>query len=391
MTDLFTPEMLASFEDSVRPTEEAVTLPPELYTSEEFFAWEKREIFEREWLCVGRTSQVAEVGDFFTITLLDEPLLVVKGKDGEIRVLSAVCQHRAMTVAEGSGNCTTFTCPYHHWVYATDGRLLGAPAMHLTKDFEKKEWGLPELRTEIWRGFIFVNFDQDAAPLAPRLAKVEELVANYELDDAVSPVIQSYPHMPWNWKVMFENFNDGYHANRLHQGIHDFCPSENAEFTGWDDDDAAIVRTNRFIHIDGGFNPMNKAILPIFPSITEEERWRVAFSLVPPNLMFGLAPDQVFFFILNPTSASSIDLTIGYAFHPKAVEHPMFDLLFEQSESGVRIIVEQDIHATTEVQKGLTSRFAPRARYSWQEEAQRQFNSWLVNQYRRRWPTAPTP
>lgn len=387
MPEVLSAEMLQSFESSILPTDEAHTLPPEIYTSEEFFAFEKEAIFGRDWLCVGRTSQVAEPGDYFTITLLEEPLIIAKGKDGQIRAMSGVCQHRAMTVADDCGSCTTFTCPYHHWVYGLDGRLLGAPAMHLTKDFQKSDFGLPQLQVELWQGFIFVSFDPDAEPLAPTLSKTEELLRNYELEDGVSPYIRQYPGMPWNWKVMFENFNDGYHANKLHQGIHDFCPSENAEFTGWSDDDGCVVRTNRFIHIDGGFNPMNKAILPIFPSITEEERWRVGFALVPPNLMFGLAPDQVFYFLLNPTSAGTIDLQIGYVFHPKALEHPLFDMLFEQSESGVRIIVEQDIDATTKVQQGLRSRFAPRSRYSWQEEAQRQFNRWLVNRYKTRWPS----
>jgi len=390
VTDVFDQSFLDAMAPSVAPTASAVTLPADCYRDPDWFAFELATIFESEWLCVGRADRLAEPGDYFTTTLLNEPLVVVKGKDGEIRVLSSVCQHRAMTVVEGTGNASTFTCPYHHWVYGNDGRLLGAPAMHRTEEFDKAGFGLPSLPVEIWQGFVFTTFAADPPPSpAERFAKVEPYVRNFELADCVTPTVQSFPGMPWNWKVMFENFNAGYHANKLHQGIHDFCPSDNAEFTGWDDADGSIVRTNRFVHIDGGFNPMQKALLPIFPSITEDERWRVTFALLPPNLMIGLAPDQVFYFRLNPTSVGTIDLEVGYVLHPKSLEHPLFDLLFAQSEMGVRIIVEQDIDATTRVQQGLRSRFAPRGRYSYQEEAQRQFNRWLVSRYRRHWDARP--
>lgn len=391
MTSLFDDAFLASLDSSITATASAESLPAPCYADPAWFEFEKATIFESEWLCVGRADRVPEPGDYFTTTLLDEPLIVVRDKSGEVRVLSAVCQHRAMTVAEGSGNCTKFTCPYHHWVYGTDGRLLGAPAMHRTEEFDKAGFGLPSLPVEVWQGFVFTTLAEDPPQLAERFAKVEPYVRNFELDRAVTPTVQSYPAMPWNWKVMFENFNDGYHASKLHQGIHDFCPSENAEFTEWDDSDGAIVRTNRFLHIDGGFNPMQKALLPIFPSITEEERWRVTFALLPPNLMIGMAPDQVFYFRLDPKSSGTIDLEVGFVVSPKALEHELFDLLFAQSEMGVRVIVEQDIDATTRVQKGLASRFAARGRYSWQEEAQRQMNRWLVRRYRDHWERRPQP
>jgi hypothetical protein len=186
---------------------------------------------------------------------------------------------------------------------------------------------------------------------------------------------------------MFENFNDAYHANRLHKGRHDFCPSENAAFTAWDDDDNAIVRTNRFTHRDAGFNVTGKALMPIWPGISEEERWRVTFALVPPTLCLGFAPDEVFYFIVNPEDAQSISIDIGYCFHPEAMKHPLFDILFQESEEGVKIFNDQDVYADTMVQRGLRSRFATRGRYSYQEETHRQFNRWLVQRYRRHWPT----
>ncbi|HEV8299175.1 MAG TPA: aromatic ring-hydroxylating dioxygenase subunit alpha [Acidimicrobiales bacterium] len=384
---VLTAELLASFDESIRPVSEAKTLPPVVYTSEEFLDFERRALFDHEWLCVGRASSVPEPGDWFSVTINGEPLLVVRGKDGQVRALSAVCQHRGMQVAEGSGNTGTFTCPYHRWIYGLDGRLLGAPAMERTEDFDKKCYGLPNVRVELWQGFVFVNFDPDAPALTPTLTRYEPFLAHYELDRAVCPGTFTLRDLPWNWKVMFENFNDGYHANRLHRIIQDFCPSELAAFpVPWDDASNVIFRTNGYIHIDGGFNPTSKALMPIYPMLTEEERWRSTFALVPPTLCLGTAPDQVFFFLVRPKTACTIDVEIGYLFHPSALEHPMFDKLFAMSDAGVQVFVKQDQDATTKVQRGMKSRFAARGRYSWQEESHVQFNRWLVQRYHRHWP-----
>ena len=385
---ILTDDLLASFDASVTDYTTAVTLPPEIYTSEEFLSFERDAVFARHWLCVGRASRIPNVGDYFTTTVNDEPIIVTRAKDGEIHAFSAVCQHRGMTVAEGEGNCTKFTCLYHLWSYDLTGRLLGAPAMERTKDFDKKDFPLPALKVELWLGFIFVHFDPDAEPLAPTLATYTPFLDHYELESAVCPGTFTLTGLPWNWKVMFENFNDGYHANKLHHTIQDFCPSELAAFpVDWQPGSNVIFRTNGYIHIDGGFNATTKALMPVFPKLTTEERTRSTFALMPPTLCFGTAPDQAFFFIVRPTSATTIDVEIGYLFHPSALEHPMFDHLLGMSDAGVQVFVRQDQDATTKVQQGLQSRFAARGRYSWQEESHVQFNKWLVGNYRHGWPT----
>ena len=387
-------ELLASFDASVTDVTTALTMPPVVYTDDEFLAFERNALFSREWLCVGVASGLANVGDFWSLTVNDEPVIVARGKDGALRAFSSVCRHRAMQLVDTGrrGTCATFTCPYHHWVYGLDGRLLGAPAMERTIGFEKSDFPLPALQVEVWQGFVFVNFDGDAAPLGPTLGRYEPFLANYDLPDTVCPGTFTLHDLPWNWKVMFENFNDGYHANRLHQIIQDFCPSNLAAFpVPWDDASNVMFRTNGYTHIDGGFNATSKALMPIFPGLTEEERWRSTFALVPPSLCLGTAPDQAFFFIVRPKTATTIDVEIGYLFHPSALEHPMFDHLFAMSDAGVQVFVKQDQDATTKVQRGLRSRYAARGRYSWQEESHVQFNRWLVQRYRRHWPVGARP
>ena len=384
---VLTPELLRSFESSVVPQPKADTLPAVVYTSDEFLEFERNAIFDCEWLCVGLASRIPEVGDWYTAEVNGERLIITRDKEGSLRALSAVCQHRAQAICEGSGNSTTFKCPYHHWTYGLDGRLLGAPAMERTEGFDKKDWGLPVLLVEEWQGFIFVNFDAEAAPLAPTLQRYEPYLEHYDLPNCRATDTIVLEDLPWNWKIMFENFNDGYHANRLHQFIQDFCPSELSSFpVPWDDESNVVFREAGYLHIDAGFNATHRALYPVFPDLTTEERMRSTFALIPPTLCLGTAPDQAFFFIVRPRTAGTIDVEIGTLLHPDTFEHPMFGHLQEMAAAGVQMFVEQDQDATTRVQMGLRSRFAPRGRYSWQEESHVQFNRWLVKRYTERWP-----
>jgi phenylpropionate dioxygenase-like ring-hydroxylating dioxygenase large terminal subunit len=382
-------DLLASLDESTSDVAHAATLPSELYTSEEFLRFEYEALFAHEWLCVGRASSIPNPGDWFTVTIADEPLIVVRDKQGDVNCLSAVCQHRAMAVCEGHGNDTTFKCPYHHWIYGLDGRLLGAPAMERTEGFDKKDFPLPSLKVELWHGFVFVNMDQDASPLAPTLTGYESYLENYDLENTVCPGTFTLTDLPWNWKVMFENFNDGYHANRLHQYVQDFCPSNMTEFpVQWTDDSNVIFRRAGYTHIDGGFNATHRVIMPVFPDLTDEQRTYSTFALMPPTLCFGTAPDQCFFFLVRPKTANTIDVEIGYLFHPSALDDPLFEHKLTLSDAGVQVFVKQDQDATTKVQVGLRSRFAPRGRYSWQEESHVNFNRWLVQRYKSRWDAA---
>jgi phenylpropionate dioxygenase-like ring-hydroxylating dioxygenase large terminal subunit len=375
-----------AFDESIRDVNEARLLPPLVYTSDEFFEFEQEAIFGHEWLCVGRADQVPESGDWYAYDFAGEPLLVTRDKGGEIRVLSAVCRHRGMVVAEGAGNATKFTCPYHHWSYALDGRLLGAPAMEQAVDFDKSDHALPSLPVEIWQGFVFTCFDPKPAPLAPTLVELTEHLANYELDAAVTLPGKTLTDLPWNWKVMLENFNDPYHASRLHEPLQTFAPSGMSDFFEWRDDMGHVSRVQHFTHIDGSFNPTMKCLLPVFPGLSDEERMRGLFVLIPPTLALAVVPDEVAYFVIRPHDANTISIDIGYCFNPKQLEVPLFDELFAAAQAGVDNFNVQDVYADTRVQRGLRSRFAPRGRYSWQEGTLPQLNRWLVRRYRAHWP-----
>ena len=383
---ILTSDLLDSFGDSVGPVNESRLLPPVLYTSPEFYEFEREAIYSKEWLCVGRADQIKDAGDFRTITIAGEPLIVTRDTSGDIRVLSAVCQHRGMVVTEGSGNCGEFRCPYHHWTYGLDGSLLRAPAMNRAIDFDRSEHGLPELRVEMWQGFIMANFDHGAAPFGPSVTKIDAILENYGLPHTVTLESSTLPDLRWNWKVMMENFNDPYHASRLHRPLQSFAPSHMNDFLPWDDDDGAIGRIQHFTVMDSSFNPTKKCLLPVFSGLTDEERKRGGFVLIPPTLALAIVPDEIAYFIISPDSPQTITIHIGYCFEPSAIDDPMFEYLFKAAEDGVNNFNVQDVYVDEMTQRGLNSRHAPRGRYSWQEETLVQFNRWLVKRYRAHWP-----
>lgn len=198
------------------PLDRAHALPPGCYTDEAFFALEMERLFGREWICVGRASDIPEPGDHLTFELANAQVMAVRQRNGEIAVLSRVCRHRAALLGtSGGGSTKLFVCPYHKWVYELDGTLRGAPTMEQNAGFRRENCGLPSFRTEIWLGFIFFCADPAAAPLAPRLEQVAERVRGYDLADLTTGFVLEDV---WeaNWKVAFENSCETYH----HMGVH---------------------------------------------------------------------------------------------------------------------------------------------------------------------------
>ena len=186
------------------------------YYSPEVYELEIEHIWKKEWIAVGHIAWLKERGDYFAWDILDEPIVVVRGLDGKIRALSSICRHRAVPLTQDGeqGNLKSFQCPYHLWTFELNGQLKGAPYMEDNKAFDKSAIALPEFRLEIWSGIIFINFDDDAPPLAPQLAGLNEAFRFCDRDELVSP----NRHIGiWqaNWKQAMEN-GDVYHGPGVH-------------------------------------------------------------------------------------------------------------------------------------------------------------------------------
>jgi phenylpropionate dioxygenase-like ring-hydroxylating dioxygenase large terminal subunit len=377
---------------------EAVGLPPSVYYSEEFYEFEMEVIFGQEWLCVGRAESLGEIGDFVSQSCGGEQIIIVRTSETEIQAMSAVCQHRGLCVTADidrddgdlfgspvhiSGHTRQFRCPYHHWVYDIDGQLVGAPEMSQTIGFDKSSVRLPKIATEIWQGFVFVNLSSSPKPLAPSLLKLDAVLENHDLGGLVTVDPITIPDVPFNWKIMIENFMEGYHNSRLHSGIHDFAPSSGIWYSPYEQGDGGMYGLNKTLEKGGGFNPTKRALFPFLPNTTEAERQQVIFALLPPSLLIGVQSDSAFWFTVDPTGPKTHNLSMAYLFPEETTKLPLFDKLLESAIQGVSYFNAQDMPTNVGVQQGMESRFAPRGSYSWQEAVIPQFNSWLVERYDR--------
>ncbi|MDG1368378.1 MAG: SRPBCC family protein, partial [Acidimicrobiales bacterium] len=234
---------------------------------------------------------------------------------------------------------------------------------------------------EEWQGFIFANFDPDAAPLTPRLGKLDYVLANYDVANLVTVDPFTIPDVPFNWKIMVENFMEMYHQSRLHHGIHDFAPSSAASYADYQAGDAAMYGVCDTVEPDGGFNPTSKALFPPFPGLSIQERQRIVFALVAPSLLMGFQADSAFWFYVDPTGPTTHNLSMSYLFPASTVEMENFGEKLEEAIAGVSTFNVQDMPTNVATQVGMQSRFAPRGRYSWQEGVLAQLNTWLVERY----------
>jgi phenylpropionate dioxygenase-like ring-hydroxylating dioxygenase large terminal subunit len=377
-------------------------LPRFCYTSPEFFEFEREAVFAHNWVCVGRTDQIPNPGDCFSFSVAGEPLIVSRTRAGEIRAMGAVCQHRGhVLTCDGERPNGLLRCPLHFWTYDVDGRLVGAPRMGDALAQLRDTVRLPAVRHETWHGFIFVNLDGKASPLAPSLVKVEPCWEGYDEADMVTvpPVVATAP-VPWNWKVQLENFTDAYHPEFVHLGTHDFAPSvgpgdDGVAFTPMADGDNAILRSVPMISPDGGmmrdgWGP--EAMFPAIPSLSPRQHNRLSFVMVPPNLQLMFAPGAVSYTLLVPTGAeatfaSSDRVTGGGWILPKStVALPDFAERAAAVREGASKIWAQDIPVNLAMQAGKRSRFMPAGTYGPLETTLVQFNAWLLRAYHRALP-----
>ncbi|MFD0679343.1 MULTISPECIES: aromatic ring-hydroxylating oxygenase subunit alpha [unclassified Paenibacillus] len=376
--------ILKQLAPSLLETKEARSLPAECYTSDEFYHFEKEAIFYRNWLCVGRQEQIPNAGDYFTITIHDDPLIVTRNEAGQVYVFSAVCQHRGHLVAEGSGNCKHFRCPLHWWTYNHEGALIQAPEMIRIEPFDilRHDHSLPRLKTEIWNGFIFCHFDPNAEPLAPTLQKLDEEMNNYRVHEMLTMPMVNIENCKWNWKIMIESSLEPYHTSYLHNGPHDFAPGKLAGFIEFDEDDGQVMHPTGFLHEGAGFSPDQNAIFPIIPELSQEQRKRMTIAAIPPMLTLGLLPDQMFWNIILPQAAGEIEFRAGLCYPPDTLALPDFEERYRLANDSVMEINEQDLSANASIQRGMYARLSSRGRYAELERTLPQLNKWLAKRYR---------
>lgn len=197
-----------------------------LWHDADLYRLEQERIFARCWLFLGHESQIPVPGDFFTTTIGEEPVIVVRGAGGVVHAHVNSCRHRGLRVCRSdAGHARTFVCPYHGWTYGVDGRLLGMPDQQLAyPDFDKAGWGLiPVARVDSYHGLLFGNLDANAPSLRAYLGDMTfYLDAQLDRSEAGTEVVGGVHRwrIKTNWKMPAENqIGDVYHGDWSHQSM----------------------------------------------------------------------------------------------------------------------------------------------------------------------------
>ncbi len=322
--------------------DEAWSMPKSYYTDPAVLKLERERLFGREWICIGRVEEIANPGDYMTFQLCDEPLIAVRGRDQVIRVLSNVCRHRGTVLAEGRGNRPRLVCPYHHWSYDLDGRLIGAPRLDAHATFDKTDCRLPEFPSEEWHGFLFVNLADNPPPWAPRLQPLEQMIRNYHMEQMKRHYLAEEV-WPTNWKCMIENFMEGYHLSPLHRTtLHLVNPTRLCSH---------YPAGEAHFGYNAGYVPELPRSTKGHPDLTEAEIHNCVMFAVPPGLVSGCGGDYSSFICVQPETVDRVRVKMGLIFYG---DHWTQDVI-QAAITLFNDTMAEDKHALAGVMRGLRS------------------------------------
>jgi len=346
--------------------ESAHTLASRFYTDPAVLEIERARIFRRSWQPVGTLSQacgevngrkytIADPESFFTVDVGDEPVVVVRDKQGTLRAFSNVCRHRAGPIASGSGCKNVLRCGYHGWTYTLDGRLIGTPDVEGVEFFDRSTIGMVPLRLETWQQFIFVNFDQNAEPLSTYLGDIPEQARGFQFAGLQFAERRDYV-IDCNWKVYVDNYLEGYHIPIAHPGL-------------MREIDYSQYRTDTFRYHSQQFAPIR--------AVKAEEagerfyapgtgRQQALYFWIFPNLMLNIYPDNISTNLIVPVSQDKTLTIFEWFFHDvgsvKVQERMKKAVAFSDE------VQQEDIGLCESVQRGLRSSTYDRGRYSVKRE-----------------------
>jgi choline monooxygenase len=316
------------------PVEQASTLIPDAYTSEDFFELEQERLFAASWVPVCVADEISEPGSYLVVDVVGRSVVVCRNRAGALRAHHNVCRHRGAQLLDpgDSGRVERFfQCPYHAWAYDLDGACLGTPLftpkagipedqqdafdMSDVAAFDKAEHGLYPVRIDTWGPLVFVCLDPAAPALADELGDLPARLAGHELDHHRLLRRVEYS-IAANWKLVAENFMEYYHLPWVHPGLVKVSPLK--DYYRWQGRGMYMGFCTTPIAAntdDGGWQG-----LPALGSLDDEERSSARFAWVFPNVAINALPNHTFLMVVRPTAAGQTEEATYLLAHPDCIE-----------------------------------------------------------------------
>jgi choline monooxygenase len=335
--------------DKLRP------LDPSLYLDPEVLDAELGAIFARSWQYAGHLSQLPGPGSYLTTSAGETPVLVLRDRHGALRAFRNVCRHRGSELLTGTGTCKrAIRCRYHGWTYdGSDGRLLGVPEHKSYAELDKAALGLFPARVEVLGGLVFVNLDVLATPLAELVPGIAPVLERYRVAELECFASGDSGSQPANWKIVVDNYLEGYHVPIAHPGLMRLLDYQRYEvelhehWVRFDSplrDKPSANRTERLYQ---------RLVRPM-PGLDQEDRrtWRYLF--IYPNTTIDLYPDQVNVWKLMP---EGVERTADEwaCFRPPGAG-PLSRLVQRLNNRLNTDVLREDVDLVRRVQTGIRSR-----------------------------------
>ena len=330
-------------------------LPGWAYHDAGYHAVEMERVIRPAWQIVCHVSQIPDAGDWRTLAILGESIIVIRGDDAVVRAFANVCRHRAMRLVEGEQGCAKkLVCPYHAWTYATDGRLTGVPMRADYPALDLADNRLISVDLEIWNGFVFVRLANGGGPsVATMMAPAEAEIAPYKFADMQPLGVPSTRGRAVNWKNVGDNYSDNLHIPVAHDGLTRlFGKSYAIEAHGWIDTMSGELADRPSADFWERFYQTH---LPRVDHLPERAQRRWLYWKLWPNMAFDIYADQIDFMHWVPTGPTTCDLRVtSYALSDERREMT----LARYANARInRVVNQEDTWLIEGVQQGMQSQF----------------------------------
>lgn len=357
----FSPENFA-----ITPLAQSETVPSSWYTSEQIHQFDREAIFAKNWQAVGQLSQLTRPGDCLTAAVADNPIIVVRGKDGELRAFFNVCRHRGGPLMMDDGNCTMLQCKYHGWTYHLDGSLRGVPRWDRVDLFDKKDFGLVPLALEVWEDLVWVCLDSPDVALRGLIGGIKERVSanGQNLLQGLHFYKRVVYDVKCNWKAYVDNYLEGYHLPHVHPEL------------------CNLLDVQKYVTETSQYHSLQYSPFQGGDNLYGGDGGEAYYYFIWPNFMLNIIPGRLQTNRVIPIAADQCQIVFDYFY-----DDITSDTAKRRAEADLEYshkVQLEDIEICEYVQRGLNSRAYDKGRFSVEcEEGVYHFQSLLKSAYKR--------